>query len=611
MPVKVPEIPSTTSLDQQFARIYAPIKETLDIYEGRVGDPDEDRVVKIGELADILTSDAIINAIIAEIGGGLDPADFLQVDGGNSMVGTLSIVTGDDPKVDARDSAGDEVLARFRNSDTGFASTDGLEVGILSTEVARLWNYEATNLEIGTNNALAVRALSTGELELYFGGVLKAETSATGLDVTGDVTATGDISATEIQGVDVHTAVPSDGDVLAYVAANLRYEPQAQSGGSSGGPTTGATVYRSTAQSLPAFAFTPIAYDTVVRDDENYWNIANPTRFTIPEDGWYATGFSCLRDIGLTGGATRMRIAITKNGTDFLAQSGVDLGNSADDTVVHCIHYFTAGEYVEFELRPNPGTGETTVAATAADLRQNSAWIAKLVVAGINAAFSSGVQKIRTSWQSATGFYVDKGVVDIQGSLYELPARLTITPGGLSASTSYYIYVTAPGSGTTLTSSEFSVSTTAPTEDLTNRGWYNGNDRCIGWMRVDGSGNIQKFTISGNLYRHDGYFILYNAALSNVWTTITITGPNFCGLATINFRNTVFNTNAVLTWRDIATLTVSNVLQVSTGSHNGANEVNVVVDINRQFQIRFNNPGTNNARLEETGFHIPFGIYNG
>ena len=41
-------------------------------------------------------------------------------------------------------------------------------------------------------------------------------------------------NANEIQGVDVHTTAPTDGQVLKYVAANSRYEAQDESGGGGG-----------------------------------------------------------------------------------------------------------------------------------------------------------------------------------------------------------------------------------------------------------------------------------------------------------------------------------------------------------------------------------------
>lgn len=608
MPAPVPEIPATTSLDQQFARIYTPIKETLDIYEGRVGDPTVDRVVKIGELAEILTSDAIINAIIAEIGGGLDPNDFLRVDGTNSMTGTLSIVTADDPKIDARDAAGDEVLARFRNTDTGFTSTDGLEVGILGTEVARVWNYEATDLEIGTNNLLAILADSAGGLELYYAGAKKAETVTGGFSVTGDVTATGDISATQIQGVDVQNVAPADGEVLAYVAANSRYEPSPQTGGGAGGPTTGAIVYRNSTQSItPVSTWIALSWNTEVRDDENYWAIGNPTRITFPEDGYYTV--SAVFNLS-SATSTLIFSRFLKNGTDVISINIDDIFNTnADARLSTVTHYFEAGDYLEFQL--NMSNVETVQAATAANLSNNACYVTKHVVAGINAAFSSGVQKIRTSWVSATQIKFDKGVIDIQGTLYELPAQITITPT-VAASSNYIVYVTAPGSGTTLTATEFSVSTTQPTEDLPNRAWMNGNDRAICAFRTDGSANIEWFEMTGQHYTSGDQYSVYNAVLGTGWTTMTLTRePDWVRQVEMTFRVPIFVANANVNWRPTGVTTTSIIaVSLNTSGRVPFNTIIIGVDSNLQFEAQAT-VGGNTVTLQPKGWVVPHSIYNG
>ena len=66
----------------------------------------------------------------------------------------------------------------------------------------------------------------------------------------------------------------------------------------------------------------------------------------------------------------------------------------------------------------------------------------------------------------------------------------------LGANQVHYIYLddSAIGSETTLTAAMLLNSTTAPTFNGSKRGWYNGNDRCIGIAITDGSNNILEFT---------------------------------------------------------------------------------------------------------------------
>ncbi len=53
------------------------------------------------------------------------------------------------------------------NSTTGSTATDGLEVGIDTNEVARVWNFENTGLEFGTGNASQMLIASDGSVFMY------------------------------------------------------------------------------------------------------------------------------------------------------------------------------------------------------------------------------------------------------------------------------------------------------------------------------------------------------------------------------------------------------------------------------------------------------------
>lgn len=360
MPAVIPEIPAATNLDRQFQKIFTPVKETLDIWAGRTGDPNQ-RLVRVGELADLVIESGAG-------GGGIDPADFLKVNGSNAMEATLNIATDTEPKFSARANASGASLGRFQNSTTGYGATDGLHVGILADERAWLWNYEATDFYIGTNNKVAILIESGAGIELYDDGVKKLTVNSGGISVVGDVSATGDISATQIQAVDVDTTAPTGDQVLAYDSGNTRYEPK-----NLYDLTNGARVYRSTTQNLTAGAFTPLSFDTEVIDNESIWAIGNPTRFTAPTDGWYVMEASFAL-VAPTSATADFRW--TKNGTDYLSGGRIPLSGAGDGATLVAVAFLSASDYVEIEVLC--ANAEQVLAATATNYVNNSASIVKI-----------------------------------------------------------------------------------------------------------------------------------------------------------------------------------------------------------------------------------------
>lgn len=81
--------------------------------------------------------------------------------------------------------------------------------------------------------------------------------------------------------------------------------------------TVGCYVYRSTDQSIPNAAWTALSFDTEAIDTGGFWDIANPTRFTATEDGFYAISAQALFTDGSNVTGVR-QIAIRQNGTNFL-----------------------------------------------------------------------------------------------------------------------------------------------------------------------------------------------------------------------------------------------------------------------------------------------------
>ena len=64
--------------------------------------------------------------------------------------------------------------------------------------------------------------------------------------------------------------------------------------------------------------------------------------------------------------------------------------------------------------------------------------------------------------KDADELYVSGGSIEIGGIIYSSTVQLTKAVGTVSANTMYYIYVSAPATGTTITATEITLSTTVP-----------------------------------------------------------------------------------------------------------------------------------------------------
>lgn len=120
-------------------------------------------------------------------------------------------------------------------------------------------------------------------------------------------------------------------------------------------------------------------------------------------------------------------------------------------------------------------------------------------------------------YASASSFTVTSGAIDILGKLYAAASTITVSGlSGLGANTNQYIKAGAPSSGRTFGLAQVSLTATAPTWSDTYLGWYCGNDRVIGWLRTDASGNIRRFFVGGGVW-----------SLVDSITEISTTSPHF------------------------------------------------------------------------------------
>lgn len=126
----------------------------------------------------------------------------------------------------------------------------------------------------------------------------------------------------------------------------------------------GASVSRSTTQSLSAVNEAAVSFDTTHRNDGGVYNAGAPTRLTVPAygDGWYAMSGS-FQFSGQTSSSPR-HAYILMNGASGIANMERQAFASMNDPHMNvcAIRYLTAGDY--FELFGYDGSGTTSMQGT-------------------------------------------------------------------------------------------------------------------------------------------------------------------------------------------------------------------------------------------------------
>lgn len=118
----------------------------------------------------------------------------------------------------------------------------------------------------------------------------------------------------------------------------------------------GVRLYCDTAQTFATGTFTAITFNTVLQDDGDFYDNGNPTKITIPADGWYHIG----GNLSYVANATGVRdLAIRIDGGSTLAifnrfAAPTDSGRGAGVSV-DCIYYFEEGQYIELMARQYSG----------------------------------------------------------------------------------------------------------------------------------------------------------------------------------------------------------------------------------------------------------------
>jgi len=192
-------------------------------------------------------------------------------------------------------------------------------------------------------------------------------------------------------------------------------------------------------------------------------------------DIYTASGTVYIGDLKLSTDGTNLLV----NGNEInVEQSLLDLTDTPE--------VYSDGKYL---VSTTSGVEWTTLTVSGVDGKDG----ADTTISG---SYIKGVQSIKVEYATASGVYINPGVVDVNNVLYENENRVTLS-GSFSADTWYYVYATTSG-----TDLSFTMSSGIPSLDYTKMGYYNGDDRCIGFVLTDSSGDIRKYLLDGDRYNY-------------------------------------------------------------------------------------------------------------
>lgn len=185
--------------------------------------------------------------------------------------------------------------------------------------------------------------------------------------------------------------------------------------------------------------------------------------------------------------------------------------------------------------------------------------------------------------------------------------------GALGASDWYYIYLdvsTVTDVTTSLVVGNFIRNTAEPTYDATKGGYYNGEDRCVGFVFTDGTSDILKFAVIDNYYEWDAQISEHTGISPDTFTQYTMTGVPFGNILTkMSFRQNRSNQNCFIYISHDGSTTNTYSTIVSSGLTIGVEQVSLILGSSKDIYLSFGTTTTNTAQVFVRGFMIPQKIY--
>lgn len=119
----------------------------------------------------------------------------------------------------------------------------------------------------------------------------------------------------------------------------------------------GASVRRDAVQSIPNAALTAVSWDVEEVDDDDFYAAGQPTRLTVPTDGWYIITFYfdwATNGTGYRQGTVRIN-GVTSENTVNSPDNNRDDDDKRQNLPV--ILWLTTGDYIELMVWQNSGGG--------------------------------------------------------------------------------------------------------------------------------------------------------------------------------------------------------------------------------------------------------------
>ncbi len=130
------------------------------------------------------------------------------------------------------------------------------------------------------------------------------------------------------------------------------------------------------------------------------------------------------------------------------------------------------------------------------------------------------------TYKSSTEVYITAGSGRCNGTVWEHATETTLDLTSVLPAGEDFVYIYVDDSASSYPTPTFIGSTTEPAWSSTLIGWYNGDDRCIGVVWVNSSGNIATFNNTSN---HEYYVnsgikqVLSNQNPTGSWTFVETT----------------------------------------------------------------------------------------
>jgi hypothetical protein len=163
-----------------------------------------------------------------------------------------------------------------------------------------------------------------------------------------------------------------------------------------------------------------------------------------------------------------------------------------------------------------------------------------------------------------------------------------------------------------ITTTQLIDSTTAPTWSATKHGWYNSSDKCIGMVYADADGDLLEWFHDG------GDFVMYaarqadraSAAIGTSWTDVTLTIPDICTRAKVQFQGSYAASTDTMRWRTNGQTDTTGHIAciVASTSVYCVNQMTVTTDTSQKIEVVNNYGNGGQIAVSTDGFYFPVGM---